>query len=138
MSMSMSMDDMGIGAGGSMRQEIYEDEHGIDAWDLDNTERCFITLANAEQWLSITGEEPPMSPISSEEYTDAGLPWFDYFDEDKKSIDGAEAFNDIKSIKDIYKQKIKGLFGGDSSNQNQDVHDISPKKKKGNVSNGIW
>ena len=34
MSMSMSMDDMGIGAGGSMRQEIYEDEHGIDAWDL--------------------------------------------------------------------------------------------------------
>jgi hypothetical protein len=77
-----------------------------------------------------------MSPISSEEYTDAGLPWFDYFDEDKKSIEGAEAFNDIKSIKDIYKQKIKGLFGGDSSNQN--VQDISPKKKKGNVSNGIW
>ena len=23
----MSMDEMGIGAGGSMRQEIYEDEH---------------------------------------------------------------------------------------------------------------
>ena len=59
-------------------------------------------------------------------------------DEDKKPIDGAGAFNHIKSIKDIYKQKIKGLFGGDSSNQNQDVHDISPKKKKGNVSNGIW
>ena len=133
----MSMDEMGIGAGGSMRQEIYEDEHGIDAWDLDNTERCFITLANAEQWLSITGEEPPMSPISSEEYTDAGLPWFDYFDEDKKSIEGAEALDDIKSIKDIYKQKIKGLFGGDSSNQNQNVQDISPKKKN-SISNGFW
>jgi hypothetical protein len=132
----MGIEEMGIGAGGSMRQEIYEDEHGIDAWDLDNTERCFITLANAQQWLSITGEEPPMSPISSEEYTDAGLPWFDYFDEDKKSIEGAEAFNDIKSIKDIYKQKIKDLFGGASS-QNQKVHDISPKKK-GNISNGFW
>jgi len=64
------------------------------------------------------------------------LPWFDYFDEDKKSIEGAEAFNDIKSIKDIYKQKIKDLFGGASS-QNQKVHDISPKKK-GNISNGFW
>ena len=111
--------------------------YGIDAWDLDNTKRCFITLANAEQWLSITGEEPPMSPISSEEYTDAGLPWFDYFDEDKKSIEGAEALSDIKSIKDIYKQKIKDLFGGRASSQNQKVHDISPKKK-GNISNGSW
>ena len=55
-----------------------------------------------------------MSPISSEEYTNAGLPWFDYFDEDKKSIEGAEALDDIKSIKDIYKQKIKDLFGGGS------------------------
>ena len=137
MSMSMSMDDMGIGAGGSMRQEIYEDEHGIDAWDLDNTERCFITLANAEQWLSITGEEPPMSPISSEEYTDAGLPWFDYFDEDKQSIEGAEALGDIKSIKDVYKEKIKNLFGGGASSQNKYVVDVSPKKK-GNISNGFW
>ena len=133
----MSIDEMGIGAGGSMRQEIYEDEYGIEAWDLDNTERCFITLANAEQWLSITGEEPPMSPISSEEYTDAGLPWFDYFDDDKKSIEGAEALDDIKSIKDIYKQKVKDLFGGGSSSQKKYVVDVSPKKK-GNISNGFW
>ena len=43
----------------------------------------------------------------------------------------------MKNIKDIYKQKIKGLFGGDASNQNQNVQDISPKKK-GNISNGSW
>jgi len=78
-----------------------------------------------------------MSPISSEEYTNAGLPWFDYFDEDKKSIQGAEAFNDIKSIKDIYKQKVKDMFGGGASSQNQKVHNISPKKKN-NISNGFW
>ena len=136
-SMSMSMDDMGIGAGGSMRQEIYEDEHGIDAWDLDKSERCFITLANAEQWLSITGEEPPMSPISADEYTDAGLPWFDYSDDDKISIKGAEALGGIKSIKDVYKEKIKDLFGGGGSKKSQKVHDIS-QKKKGNISNGFW
>jgi hypothetical protein len=137
MSMSMSMDDMGIGAGGSMRQEIYEDEYGIDAWDLDKSERCFITLANAEQWLSITGEEPPMSPISSNEYTESGKPWYKYSDEDKISIEGAEALGDIKSIKDVYKEKIKNLFGGGSSSQNKYVVDVSPKKK-GNISNGFW
>ena len=63
--------------------------------------------------------------------------WFDYFDEDKKAIEGAEAFDDIKSIKDIYKQKIKGLFGKGSSNQNKYVVDVLPKKK-GNISNGFW
>ena len=133
----MPMDEMGIGAGGSMRQEIYEDEHGIDAWDLDNTERCFITLANAEQWLSITGEEPPMSPISVDEYTDSGLPWFDYSDDDKISIEGAEALGGIKSIKDVYKEKIKSLFSGSSTKKGQKVHDISPKKKN-SISNGFW
>ena len=137
MSMSMSMGDMGIGAGGSMRQEIYEDEHGIDAWDIDNSERCFITLANAEQWLSIAGEEPPMSPISANEYTESGKPWYKYSDEDKISIEGAEALSDIKSIKDIYKEKIKDLFGGGASSQNKYVVDVSPKKK-GNISNGFW
>jgi len=34
------------------------------------------------------------------------LPWFDYFDEDKNSIEGTEALDDIKSIKDIYKQNF--------------------------------
>ena len=51
------------------------------------------------------------------------MPWFEYFDEDKKSIEGAEALDGIKSIKDINKQKVKDLFGG-ASNQNQNVHDI--------------
>ena len=75
-----------------------------------------------------------MSPISADEYTESGKPWYKYSDKDKISIEGAEALGGIKSIKDIYKQKIKGLFGGGSSNQNQNVHDISPKKKN-NISN---
>ena len=65
------------------------------------------------------------------------MPWFDYFDEDKNSIEGTEALDDIKSIKDIYKQKVKDLFGGGSSSQKKYVVDVSPKKK-GNISNGFW
>lgn len=38
--------DMGLSPGGLMRQEIYEDEYGIDVWDLDDGLRCFIHLAN--------------------------------------------------------------------------------------------
>ena len=39
--------DMGLAPGGSIKQDIYEDEYGLEDWDLRNTDRCFVTLANA-------------------------------------------------------------------------------------------
>lgn len=103
--MSKSM-EMGLGMGGAMTQEIYGDDYGLDAWDISNSQRCFVMLANAEQWISITGEEPPLSPISAAEYTNAGLPWFSYYGGDKTAIDGAKALGKIKSIKDLAVEKL--------------------------------
>ena len=93
--------EMGVAAGGSMHQEIYEDPHSFDAWDMRTTERCFVTLANAQNWMDLTKEEPPLTPFSAEEYTNAGLPWFEYYSGDKKAIEGAKKLAKIKSIKDI-------------------------------------
>ena len=90
---------MGLAPGGSMKQKIYEDYHDFDAWDMRTTERCFITIANAEQWMNITGQEPPLSSMSAERYTRVGLPWFDYYDSDKEAIEGAKKLGKIKSIK---------------------------------------
>ena len=78
-----------------------------------------------------------MSPISANEYTESGKPWCNYSDDDNISIEGVEVLVGIKSIKDVYKQKIKGLFTGNSSNKSQKVRDVSPKKKN-NISNGFW
>ena len=75
--------DMGLAPGGLMRQQIYDDEYGIDAWDQDNGFRCFIHLANSEQYLAITGHRPPHRPPTANDYTDAGLPWFDYYSDGK-------------------------------------------------------
>ena len=92
---------MGLTAGGLMKQEIFKDEHKFSSWDMRNTERCFITIANAQQWMSITKEEPPITPISAKAYTAAGLPWFDYYDGDKSAIEGAKKLGTIKSIKKL-------------------------------------
>ena len=112
--MSNSM-EMGLGMGGAMTQEIYEDDYGFDAWDLSNIQRCFVMLANAEQWISITGEQPPLSPISAAEYTNAGLPWFSYYGGDKTAIDGAKALGEIKSIKDLAAEKREQLWTEEKS-----------------------
>ena len=129
-----SVSQMGLGAGGHMEQEIYEDQYGENCWDLENTERCFVTLSNAEQWMDITGEEPPMPIISAETYNQAGLPWFEYYDKDKSAIEGAKKLGKIKSIKTLDKDKDQKIWGSDP--------DITPSKivdlGKGSVSSGDW
>jgi diguanylate cyclase (GGDEF)-like protein len=70
--------DMGLGLGGLMRQDIEADPHGTTAWDLEHPARCFIHLANAQQWQAITGEPMPTAPITPAQYAAHGIPWFDY------------------------------------------------------------
>ena len=113
-SLSVTSFDMGIAAGGSMHQEIYKDPYSFNAWDLRQTERCFVTIANAGQWIDYTGEEPPLSPIGAHEYTSAGLPWFKYYGGDQETIDGAKKLGKIKTIKEI-KPKSGANFWTDSS-----------------------
>lgn len=112
-SYSVAALEMGLGMGGSMQQDIYEDEFGIDAWDLENRQRTFVMLANADQWIQITGEIPPLSPISADDYTKAGLPWFDYYDGDRKAINGAKALGKLKSIKDLSDAKRSNVWPTD-------------------------
>ena len=122
-SMKPSM-EMGLAAGGSMEQEIYEDPYDFEQWDLRKTERCFVTLANAEQWMNITGEEPPMSAISAKAYTDAGLPWFSYYGNDKSVIEGAKKLGKIKSIKQIESDTKSNVWPADGIVKNPNVKNL--------------
>ena len=90
--------EMGLAPGGQMQQEIYDDEYGLDAWDEQHASRCFVTIANSMQWLAISGEHPPTIPPTARQYTDAGLPWFDYYDGDRKAITGSESLAGLKSV----------------------------------------
>ena len=122
--------EMGLAAGGSMHQEIYEDPHKFDAWDLRQTERCFVTLANAEQWIDHTGEEPPLSPIGANEYTDAGLPWFKFYGGDQKAIEGAKKLGKIKSIKEIEPKSGTNFWTDSSSIENPKVVQLGRREVK--------
>ena len=113
--------EMGLAPGGQMRQEIYDDEYGLDAWDERHTRRCFVTIANSMQWLAITGEHPPTTPPTARQYTDAGLPWFDYYDGDRKAISGSESLGGLKSVAET------GLEKGESplpENESLDVAEV--------------
>lgn len=65
-----------------MRQEIYADPYHVHDWDLNNTSRCFVHLVNSVYWRDMTGQVPPTWLPTAADYAEAGLPWFEYYQED--------------------------------------------------------
>ena len=89
---------MGLAPGGRMKQKIYEDPYDLSDWDTANTSRCFVHIANSMVWRQITGVNPPTVPPTAKEYTAAGLPWFDWYDDKAKALDGTSALAKLKGI----------------------------------------
>ena len=111
-----------------MRQEIYEDEFGLDAWDQRHASRCFVTSANSVQWISLTGERPPTEPPTASAYTSAGLPWFDYFGGDLTALAETEKLRGGASVAEM------GAANGESTlpeNESVDVDRVVPLRRKG-------
>ena len=96
---------MGLGMGGQMRQEIYEDTNPITAWDQTQTRRCFIHLCNSLTWRQFTHTNPPHPPLTAKEYQSAGIPWFDYYRDDQTPLKGSKTLAKLKSVLQLGKEK---------------------------------
>jgi hypothetical protein len=92
---------MGLAAGGRMKQKIYPDPHGLDVWDPAARSRAYVHIVNSELWREITGEAAPPTPVSAKSYTQAGLPWFELYDEHAPALDPTAALGGVKSIKEL-------------------------------------
>ena len=90
--------EMGLAPGGLMRQSIHKDRYGIESWDLAHSSRCFVHILNSLQYAQVTGHAPPMQPPSANDYTKAGLPWFDYYDAEAIALRGADNLAGLDSV----------------------------------------
>ncbi|MEY9996593.1 hypothetical protein ABIE67_008625 [Streptomyces sp. V4I8] len=91
---------MGLGVGGSMRQEVYEDDRPLSDWADRPAGRVFVHLVTPPEWRRITGEAPPPSPVDRAAYTRAGLPWFDYYDQDAEDLAPTDTLEAVKPVGD--------------------------------------
>jgi hypothetical protein len=96
--LGLASESMGLAPGGLMRQEIYKDRHGLDAWDTARTARCFVHLVNSATYREITGCAPPMEPIGADRYREAGIPWFEYYGGDAQALEGAPRLAEFDSV----------------------------------------
>ena len=92
---------LGLAAGGRMKQKIYPDPHGVDAWDPDASDRVFVHLVNSALWSEITGEAAPPSPVSAASYAAAGLPWFSLYDEAAATLTPTSTLAGVTSLAEI-------------------------------------
>ncbi len=120
---------MGLGAGGRMKQEIYEDRNDPEVWDLNDTSRCFIHLCNALVWREITGTNPPHPPVTAEEYERHGLPWFDFYRDDVPALQGSKILAGVKTVATMSKEKgDQAVLGNDSVKTGIPIQ-FGPKKR---------
>ncbi|MFE6412001.1 hypothetical protein ACFVOR_34300 [Streptomyces sp. NPDC057837] len=91
---------MGLGVGGAMRQEVYADDRPLTDWSRQAAGRVFVHLVTPPEWRRITGEAAPPSPVDRAAYTRAGLPWFDYYDQDAEDLTAPDALQAVKPVGD--------------------------------------
>ncbi len=120
--------EMGLAPGGLMRQEVYEDEYGVDVWDQSAKSRCFVHILNSLQYCQVTQEQPPTRPPTASEYEGAGLPWFDYYGADLKVLESQSKLLALKSIAELMKDRDEVAL---PDNEKLNPGKVVPLSKKG-------
>ncbi len=94
--------EMGLAAGGRVRQEIYSDPFNLSDWDQTSAQRVFVTLVHARDWEKITGEAAPNEPPTAKAYSAAGLPWYEFYGEDREALPGGKRLGSVKSLAEMF------------------------------------
>ncbi|KAI1456079.1 hypothetical protein F4805DRAFT_468314 [Annulohypoxylon moriforme] len=102
---------MAIAAGGKIKQKIEKDTTRPNTWLKDQTITIPVQILNSAAFYRVTGRNPPPSPIDASIYAEAGLPFFDMYEEDSGI---AGDFEVVKSINQI--EQDRGIAqGGEAS-----------------------
>ncbi len=95
---------MGMGAGGRMRQQVYDDPYDLGDWETKTSSRCFVHLTDSQSWEKITRRPPPTEPPTAATYKKAGMPWFDHYVE-APVVGGSGILRGVKSVTEIDTEK---------------------------------
>lgn len=129
----VSASEMGIAPGGQIRQQIYADQFKIQDWETEEFSRCFVHIANSITWRQITLTPPPMKPPTAKQYTNAGLPWFDYYDHELTELDGTEPLERLLSVNTLKRMWTGKKLDGNKSCDPKIVIPIRNGLKKNQV-----
>lgn len=88
--------EMGLAAGGLIRQGIETDRYQADTWDLPRAILFNVQILNSIGFEAATGFKPPPSPLTASAYAMLGYPYFKIWDEVPSGIKGS--FKEVRSV----------------------------------------
>lgn len=130
--------DLGVAPGGRITQQIFKDEFDPDDWDLTHSSRCFIHLCNSLQWRALTGKKPPTKPNSPREYRKAGLPWFNYYKEKARVLDGSAKLAGLDTVADHARTHGDLSVSDSESIAIEKVIELRRSRRDGQVRESDW
>ncbi|KAL9649286.1 hypothetical protein ABK040_004306 [Willaertia magna] len=130
--------ELGIAAGGRIKQDIVKDAYGEEFWDVDSKARIFIHIVNSEMYRQITGENPPNTPVSAQTYSSYNYPWFDWYNENLETITKSEILENVKSVSEIDQEKYGVSLQNNTTVKINNVKVIKDNYNPNNVRDGDW
>ncbi|KAF7554773.1 hypothetical protein G7Z17_g2655 [Cylindrodendrum hubeiense] len=98
---------LGIGAGGTIIQHIERDTYDPAIWDVGNSKILNIQIIDSTTFRSVTGLDPPKSPISAKTYQEMGLPFFQLWRDEAKEDGVAGSWKSIKGVAEVESRNAK-------------------------------
>ncbi|OAD22983.1 integral membrane protein [Candidatus Thiomargarita nelsonii] len=130
--------EMGLAAGGKMKQKIYPDKYGVETWDENHFGRVYVHIVNSMMYEQITGKKAPSTPVTAKTYTQYGFPWFDLYDEHKGDVEQSNILSQVKSVKEMDNKKGFAPQQDDSGVEISDEQVKKLKLKSDVVRDGKW
>ena len=101
--------EMGIAAGGRIKQQIIEDTYGAESWNQAALREVIIHIVNSAVFKELTGQEPPPTPVTLEQYKKYGIPWYSDYDEQIPKVAPSGLLRRMLSISQIDQKRGKNL-----------------------------
>jgi hypothetical protein len=96
--------EMGIAAGGLIKQTIVKDKNDPTIWDTNNGTVFNGQILNSTAFEAITGKAPPITPVTAKTYADNGYPYYDIYDEKPSGIKG-----DFSGVQSVAEKDLQGV-----------------------------
>ncbi|KAL4766664.1 uncharacterized protein BDW70DRAFT_155322 [Aspergillus foveolatus] len=97
-SQTMNLREMGIAAGGKLMQDIVQDSSPKGIWDTARAKLLDIHILQPSDFEAVTHIVPPKTPITTEEYIEAGIPFYVVDEDPDQRLDGSATLAGVKSI----------------------------------------
>ncbi|KAK1580502.1 uncharacterized protein LY79DRAFT_561311 [Colletotrichum navitas] len=97
--------EMGLAAGGLIKQTIEADTHPADIWDVEASVMLNLQILDVESFSAVTGQPALDTPIDAKSYAESGYPFFEIWGEEKSGIKGD--FAEVKSVAQIEAERAR-------------------------------